>query len=82
MTKPIQLCRLIKNRRAVIVKMEPSPLQERLRGLGLNEGTTVTALFRSPFGDPTAYLVTESVIALRRSDCTGIWVEDIGDGDA
>ncbi len=47
----------------------------RLLDLGFSTGSTVTPLFQSPFGDPTAYLVMGSIIALRREDAEQI---DIG----
>ena len=41
----------------------PDGMQRRLRDLG-----------RSPMGDPSAYLIRGTVIALRRCDCCGIRV--------
>ena len=46
----------------------------RLRDLGLIEQTRVVCLGRSPMGDPSAYLIRGSVIALRRCDCRAIRV--------
>ncbi|MEG0996962.1 MAG: FeoA family protein [Clostridia bacterium] len=50
----------------------------RLRDLGFTEQSTVTCLYASAFGDPRAYRVKDTVIALRRADaccigchCTG-----------
>ncbi|MBQ1460036.1 MAG: ferrous iron transport protein A [Oscillospiraceae bacterium] len=40
----------------------------RLQELGFLPGAEVTALQESPFGDPVAYAVLDTVIALRRSD--------------
>ena len=40
--------------------------------LGFIPGGTVTALQESPFGDPVAYPVLDTVIALRRSDARRI----------
>jgi len=34
--------------------------------LGLTPGTSVEAVLRSPLGDPTAYLVRGTMLALRR----------------
>ena len=45
-----------------------------LRDLGLIENTRVVCLGRSPMGDPSAYLIRGTVIALRRCDCCGIRV--------
>ena len=41
---------------------------------GLIEQTRVVCLGRSPMGDPSAYLIRGSVIALRRCDCRAIRV--------
>ena len=47
----------------------------RLQELGFLPGSTVTALRESPFGDPVAYAVLDTVIALRRSDAEQIEIE-------
>ena len=41
---------------------------ERLRDLGLSDGDMVECVMKSPLGDPSAYLIKGSVIALRRED--------------
>lgn len=50
------------------------PLCERLLDLGWTENTPVRCVRVSPLGDPVAYSVRGSVIALRRSDGRGIFV--------
>lgn len=45
-------------------------VKRRLLDLGLIEGTSITTLFVSPSGDPTAYEVRGSVIALRVEDAS------------
>ena len=40
----------------------------RFLDLGIIRGATITRLFNSPFGDPTAFLINETVIALRHTD--------------
>ena len=47
----------------------------RMHELGFLPGTQVTALQESPFGDPVAYGVLDTVIALRRSDARNIIIE-------
>ncbi|MBQ2061069.1 MAG: ferrous iron transport protein A [Oscillospiraceae bacterium] len=47
----------------------------RLQDLGFLPGARVTALQESPFGDPVAYAVLDTVIALRRSDAACIEIE-------
>lgn len=49
-------------------------LRRRLADLGLIPGTTVECVGVSPAGDPSAYLIRGSVIALRRRDCGGILI--------
>ena len=44
----------------------------RLQELGFLPGALVTALQESPFGDPVAYAVLDTVIALRRGDARQI----------
>lgn len=52
-------------------------LRRRLLDLGLSRGTAVQALGRSPAGDPTAYWIRGTVIALRAEDAGQIAVEPI-----
>ena len=49
--------------------------KRRLLDLGMIRGTRVCALFKSPYGEPTAYLVRGAVVALRRGDCKNIILE-------
>ena len=60
---------------------EKNALTERLRQLGIDEGETITPLFRSPFGDPTAYAVKDCLIALRKTDCSRVTVVTTGETD-
>jgi len=48
--------------------------RRRMLDLGFTAGAWVTALQRSPFGDPTAYGVLDTVIALRGSDARMIHI--------
>jgi ferrous iron transport protein A len=47
-------------------------IRRRLRDLGFVDGTKITALQKSPSGDPVAYLVRGTVIALRNDDAEKI----------
>lgn len=47
-------------------------MARRLADLGLVPGTRVTCLAKSPAGDPAAYLIRGSLIALRAADADGI----------
>lgn len=50
------------------------PGRRRLLDLGLVNGTPVTCLFKAPSGNPAAYLIRGTVIALRSSDADEIIV--------
>lgn len=47
----------------------------RLAALGMRVGTVVIFLYRHPSGDPIAYLVGETVVAVRRALADEIEVE-------
>lgn len=43
-------------------------IRRRLLDLGLVKGTKITPIFKSPSGDPTAYEIRKTLIALRKED--------------
>ena len=43
-------------------------ITERLRDLGISDGEEVMCVMKSPLGEPSAYLIKGSVIALRQED--------------
>ncbi len=49
-------------------------MRRRLLDLGFITDTEIQCLYRSPMGDPTAYLVRGTVIALRQEDAGKIIV--------
>ena len=53
-------------------------IRRRLLDLGLVKNTKITPLFKSASGDPTAYEIRGSVIALREEDSKLISVFDQG----
>ncbi|MCR5610295.1 MAG: ferrous iron transport protein A [Clostridiales bacterium] len=61
---------------AKVEKILDSAAKERLISLGVNEGVEVCRLFSAPSGDPTAYLVRGSVIAIRAQDAKNVIVGD------
>ena len=78
MTNPSVLYDLQPGQEAVVQALEVSgSLRRRLLDLGLVENTPVRCLGRSILGDPSAYLIRGTVIALRARDsrrirvCTG-----------
>ncbi|MBO8171243.1 MAG: ferrous iron transport protein A [Bacillaceae bacterium] len=53
-------------------------MRRRLLDLGFVPGACVKVLQRSPMGDPVAYRVSHTTIALRQEESSRIWVEEIG----
>lgn len=43
-------------------------VRRRLLDLGIVKGTLVTPILKSPSGDPTAFLIRGSTIAIRKED--------------
>lgn len=50
-------------------------MTQRLRDLGLVEGTAVRCVLKSPTGSPAAYEIRGAWIALRRADARRVMVE-------
>jgi len=62
--------------RAVVTRIDArGPERRRLMDLGVLPGAVLVAEGTSPLGDPTAYLVRGTVIALRRAQARCIQVE-------
>lgn len=55
------------------------PIRCRLLDLGFAEGAKVRCLFRSMFGDPTAYGIRGTVVALRAADSALVHVKPTGE---
>lgn len=51
-------------------------IKRRLQDIGLINGTTVECLYKSPLGDPKAFLIRGAVIALRYEDSSNILIND------
>jgi ferrous iron transport protein A len=66
------------SQKAKVVKLLVEGLtRRRLLDLGLLPGTEVKAIMKSPTGDPTAYDIRGSVLALRFEDASKIVVNPI-----
>ena len=50
--------------------------------MGLREGAEVECVGRSPLGSPSAYLVSDALIAIRRSDGDKILIQPLKEGEA
>lgn len=73
MNKVQTLNNLKKGNKAIVkTLLTTGTMRRRLQELGLIEGTEVKCLQKSPFGDPTAYVVRGAVIALRSEDASNI----------
>ena len=55
-------------------------IRRRLQDMGLIPGTKIQCVFKSPYGDPTAYLIRGALVALRKTDADNIFVS-YGMGD-
>lgn len=53
----------------------PKDIRQRLKDMGFLRGTRIECVYSSPFGDPTAYFVKGTLIALRNGDAEKISVE-------
>lgn len=74
-SKAITLSQLDIGQSAVIEKINiENTLKKRISQLGIIEGCRIRKILRSPFGDPCAYLIHSSVIALRAKDADRISV--------
>ena len=58
---------------AVVYRVNGSgPMYERLCDLGFTPGSSVVCLFSSVFGDPKAYRIKQTIIALRQKDAASV----------
>lgn len=53
---------------------------QRLRDMGFVRGAVIECVYASPFGDPVAYFVKGTLIAVRNEDAEKIEVEVEGGG--
>ncbi len=55
-------------------------LMKRIYDMGMTEGSKITPVFSSPFGNPVAYDVKNTLIALRKKDSNHILVRCLDEG--
>ena len=68
-----RLDKLSPNQQGIIKSVESNgDMRRRLQDLGFITGGKVVCLYKSPFGDPTAYRVKDSTIALRKEDASTV----------
>ena len=58
----------------IVCLLPEGAMNRRLLDLGFAEGAVVKCLFHSMFGDPTAYEVCGTVVALRAADSASVLV--------
>ncbi|MBC6934798.1 MAG: ferrous iron transport protein A [Chloroflexi bacterium] len=69
----LTLDQLMKDQTAEVIELAVTGAERRrLMDLGILPGTRIEVEMRSPLGDPTAYRVRGSVIALRRRQAQNI----------
>lgn len=72
------LSTLNKNESAVIVSLDnKGTLRRRLQDIGIIEGTKILCAGKSPLGDPKAYLIKGTVIAIRNADANKIRIRKL-----
>ena len=76
MYETLCLSALAEGESAYVTEISAGPaMDRRLTDLGLVRGTRGTCVLLSPAGDPCAYLIRGALIALRRADADGVWLE-------
>lgn len=66
---------------ATVLKLTAdNAMRRRLQDMGMINGTPVKCIMHSPLGDPAAYIVRGTVIALRSEDAGNIIVRRNGNG--
>lgn len=49
-------------------------MKQRLLNMGFTHGAHVECVYRSPLGDPTAYFIKGTLVAVREEDAGRIWI--------
>lgn len=65
----------------VIGLLSEGSIRRRLQDIGVISGTRIDCVMKSPYGDPTAYLIRGAIIALRREDAEKILISEASGGD-
>ena len=70
---PLSTLSIGANGKIALLKVNSS-IKSRLLDLGFINGTNISCVLKSPSGDPSAYLVRRTLIALRKEDADNIFV--------
>ncbi len=69
------LADLSANESGTVMALQSSDnMRRRLLDIGLTKNTVVTCVGQSPAGDPIAFNIRGSIIALRRTDCEKVMI--------
>jgi len=75
MRSPVPLSTLKPGEKSNVVHLDVKGLlRRRILDLGIVPGTILTCIGKAPAGDPIAYLVRDTVIALRSEDASLIYI--------
>lgn len=75
-TLPVPLSTLKPGEKSNVVHLDVKGLlRRRILDLGIVPGTLLTCIGKAPAGDPIAYLVRDTVIALRSEDASLIYID-------
>ncbi|MBR5524051.1 MAG: ferrous iron transport protein A [Clostridia bacterium] len=79
----IPLCDLSPGAYALVERLDTlGQMRRRLLDLGLTPGAPVCCVGSSPGGDPAAYRVRQTILALRRADAATIWVRPVEEAES
>lgn len=71
----ITLAQLPINQTGIILDLNCNhSIKKRLLDLGLIPGTSITPVFTSPFGEPTAFEFRNTIVSIRNNDTSHILV--------
>lgn len=74
----VKLTEISVGKKAQVVELLSKGLsRQRMLDLGIIPNTIIYVLRQSPFGDPTAYLIRDTCIALREEEAKNIMVRNI-----
>jgi len=73
----LNLSELKPGEKARVVYIDGASEKQRLYDLGVVEGTAVESLYKSPSGNPAAYLIRGTVFALRNETAEKIIIHKI-----
>ena len=77
MSKMKKLSELLPDEKGIVLSVNSrDEIRRRLLDMGLIPGTQVACAFKSPWGDPTAYLIRGALVALRHDDADEIFVTE------